>query len=329
MTPVQTSTPALSRDQYRRFGRTDLMVSPLGFGGAPIGMMSSEQDEVGRILNRLLDLGVNLIDTARMYRGSEAAIGATVGHRRREFVLVSKCGAVGAPGISDPWSKAAITANIEESLRQLRTDVIDVMLLHSCGRDVLDRGEALAAAVAAREAGKVRFVGYSGDNETGAHAATLPDIAVIQTSVSVCDQRNIDVLLPQTRAHDVGVMAKRPVANAAWKKIDDQYSAYTEYARPYHDRFARMDLTLQGLGLDLVEFGAREGNADRAWPEVALRFTLSVDGVTTAITGTTRPEHVDSNVAAAARGPLPASAVAKIREAFKQADPKGEWLGLT
>ena len=326
-TDCSAGAPALSRDHYRRFGRTDLMVSPLGFGGAPIGMMESEQAEVGRILNRLLDLGVNLIDTAHIYRGSEAAIGNTVSHRRDEFVLVSKCGSAGKPNDLAPWSKAAITANIEESLTKLKTDVLDVILIHSCSRETLEKSDAIEAVVAARDAGKVRFTGYSGDNETGAWAATLPEMAVIQTSVSICDQRNIDIVLPETNRHDVGVMAKRPVANAAWKALSDQYEAYAGYAKPYHERFATMGLNLRDLGLADVTPGSAE--EARLWPEIALRFTLSIDGVHVAITGTTKPAHVDANVAAVAKGPLPGAAVEKIRSIFQAADPDGSWPGLT
>ncbi|MDB5296464.1 MAG: aldo/keto reductase, partial [Phycisphaerales bacterium] len=74
------------------FGRTGLEVTPLGFGAAPIGFLKTDQDKVASILNFMLDQGVNLIDTAAGYEGSEALIGAAVGHRRAEYVLVSKCG---------------------------------------------------------------------------------------------------------------------------------------------------------------------------------------------------------------------------------------------
>ena len=78
--------------ENRVFGTTGLQVSPLGFGGAPIGYLATEQQQVARILNLLLDAGVNVIDTAECYPGSESLIGQAVGHRRKEFVLVTKCG---------------------------------------------------------------------------------------------------------------------------------------------------------------------------------------------------------------------------------------------
>ena len=303
------------------FGKTGLSVSVLGFGAAPIGYLDTERECVARILNFMLDAGVNLIDTASNYPGAEEAIADTVGQRRDEYVLVSKCG----PKLPDlderAWSPELITKTVDRSLRQLRTDRLDVMLLHSCDLKTLQKGDALEALVRAREAGKVRFVGYSGDNDAAEYAASLPDVAVIETSVNVADQVNIDLVLPKTVANKVGVLAKRPVANAAWKDIDQQQGLYKSYAKTYTERLAKMKLDPAALGVS--------GPPDRAWPELALRFTLSHPGVHCAIIGTTNPDNARANIAMADKGPLPAEAVRKVREAFRRADPQGAWLGQT
>jgi aryl-alcohol dehydrogenase-like predicted oxidoreductase len=117
------------------FGKTGFSVSPLGFGGAPMGFLKTDQDRVAIILNLLLDSGANVIDTAAMYPGSEQAIGNSVGHRRKEYVLVSKCGQAfeGLPGAA--WSAQVIAATVERALKWLKTDHLDVMLLHSCPGD--------------------------------------------------------------------------------------------------------------------------------------------------------------------------------------------------
>src|SRR6202042_1334572 len=103
-------------------------------------------------------------------------IGESVAHRRQQFVLISKCGSVLPDGTGEPWTEEVIAKTIDRSLKRLRTDVIDVMLLHTCDEETLRKGGALAAMVKAREAGKIRFAGYSGDNEVAAYAATLSDI---------------------------------------------------------------------------------------------------------------------------------------------------------
>lgn len=308
--------------EKRRFGKTDLNVSVLGFGGAPIGILETEQQIIARLLNSLIEKGVNLIDTAAAYAGSEEAIGRAVAHRRDDIVLVSKCGDPGNPD-PDAWNTSALSASIDRSLKRLQTDHLDVILLHSCGIDVLKRGEALQALVHAREAGKVRYVGYSGDNEAAAHAVTLPVIAVVETSINICDQANIDLVLPSARQHNIGVIAKRPIANAAWKSLGQQPGFYHDYAKTYHERFSKMDITPDGLGFPA-------NNAD-SWPEIALRFTLSQPGVHSAIIGTTNLEHALANLDAAAKGPLAPEAQQMITDAFHAAEAhsKDSWSAQT
>lgn len=305
--------------ERRPFGKTGLDVSPLGFGGAPIGFLETERDRVASVLNLLLDRGVNLIDTAAMYRGSEALIGETIGDRREEFVLVSKCGHKIDGVEHEAWTPELIHASIDRSLKHLQTEAVDVMLLHSCDLDTLKKGDALGALLEAKEAGKVRFAGYSGDNEAAAYAAGLDGVSVIQTSINICDQHNIDAVLPETRERGIGVMVKRPIANAAWKKLEDQPGMYQNYASEYTKRFAEMGLDAKKLG-----FG---GPGD--WPEIALRFTLSTPGVHTAIIGTTNPDNALANIRAAMKGQLPVEPYAAIRAAFSKADPDNAWTGQT
>jgi aryl-alcohol dehydrogenase-like predicted oxidoreductase len=302
--------------EQRIFGKTGARISVLGFGGAPVGFLETERAEVARLLNQLLDDGMNLIDTAASYRGSEELIADAVGHRRQDYFLVSKCGGALDDIDAPEWTPELITRTVDRSLRRLRTDRLDLMLLHTCSLDVLQQGDVLAALVAARDAGKVRFVGYSGDNEAAAYAATLPDVAVVQTSINLADQRNIDVVLPVARQHQVGVMAKRPIANAAWKATTEQRGIYRDYSRDYTARLSAMKLKPAELGVE-------------SWSELALRFTLSHPDVTTAIVGTTNPANARANAEAAAKGPLPENVLQSIRDAFRRADPKQQWVGLT
>jgi aryl-alcohol dehydrogenase-like predicted oxidoreductase len=316
--------PSYSGDMRKTaFGKTNLQVSPVGFGGAPIGFLKTDRDRVGRLLNQLLDEGVNVIDTAAMYEGSEQLIGEAIGKRRQEFVLISKCG-TRLPDIAAPeWSAQLITQTVDRALGRLRTDHLDVMLLHSCDLATLKKGEALQTLLQAQTMGKVRHVGYSGDNEAATWVAELPEIAVIQTSISICDQANISNVLPITRNNHIGVLAKRPIANAAWKDIHDQPGLYQSYAKAYTERLASMGIKPADLGFD--------GPPEQVWPEIALRFTLSQPGVNTAIIGTTNPENARMNIAFAERGPLPASSIAKIVEAFKRAEKASgsTWTGQT
>lgn len=310
----------IRRMQKRSFGRTGLSVSVLGFGAAPIGFLQTDRERVGTILNYLLDHGVNLIDTAASYEASEEVIGETIGGRRDEFVLVSKCGQRVTDVEGEEWSPQLIAKTVDRSLRRLNTDRLDVMLLHSCSLAELEKGDAVAALVKAREAGKIRFAGYSGDNDAAAYAATLDDIAVIETSINIADQANIARVLPIAKQHNVGVIAKRPIANAAWKEPSHQPGMYQSYAAPYTKRLEKMEL-------DPVAGGFTTDSSD-PWAEMALRFTLSFPEVHTAIIGTTNPKHAEANIRFAEKGPLPHEIVKKIRAVFKHADPVGAWEGL-
>jgi aryl-alcohol dehydrogenase-like predicted oxidoreductase len=306
--------------EMRRLGQTELNVSCLGFGAAPIGFLDIERPKVQETLHFLLDEGVNVIDTAACYGDSEAAIGESVGSRRDEYVLISKCGHAGDELPGPDFSPKTIEQSIDRSLKRLNTDYIDVMLLHSCDKATLQRGEALEAVVKAREKGKVRFAGYSGDNEAAVYAAGLEDVAVIETSVNICDQRNIDTVLPACREHDVGVIAKRPLANAAWRSAQPS-DFYERYASVYQQRLSAMSVTPFELGYF--------AHADVEWPEIALKFTLAFPEVHTAIVGTTSKTNAKADLMAVAKNPLRDQVVQKLRRAFQQAETiSGEtWHG--
>jgi len=303
--------------QRRRLGRTGLDVSVLGFGAAPAAFLHTERTRAAEVLNELLDAGVNLIDTAASYPGSEEFLGEFFRHRRNDFVLVTKCPDWG----DENWTAAKVAASIDRSLSRLRTDQIDVMLLHSCSLEKLQQGELIESLVKARDAGKIGFAGYSGDNDAAAYAAAHPELAVLETSINIVDQINIDTALPIARRHDLGVIVKRPLANACWRDLASHEGMYKSYAKSYTERLPRLNLTPAGLGF--------AGPPHRAWAEIALRFVLNLPDVHTAIAGTTNPDHARINLEDVAKGPLPDNAFEKIRSAFRAADPDGAWPGLS
>ena len=122
-------------------------------------------------------------------------------------------------------------------------------------------------------------------------------MAVIETSVNIADHVNIEMVLPIAREHDVGVLAKRPIASAAWKRTEDQPGFYGAYAQPYKERLAKMKLNPAKLGFSTP--------SELAWPELALRFVLSQAGVQSAIIGTANLENTRRNIEFAKKGPLP------------------------
>jgi aryl-alcohol dehydrogenase-like predicted oxidoreductase len=304
--------------EKRPLGKTGYEVSILGFGSAPIGYLNADQERASAILNLLFDSGVNLFDTGASYPGSEQMIGKALGHRRSEIVVVSKCGGK-LPDVPEKmWTPELIAKTVDRSLKNLGMDHLDVMLLHSCDLKVLKDGGVIEPLVKARDEGKIKFIGYSGDNEAAAYAAGLDDVAVIETSINITDQVNIEKVLPICRARNIGVLAKRPIANAAWKDISQQQGLYKTYAKTYTDRLAQMKLSPADLGF-----------TDADWLEIALRFTLGQAGVDVALIGTQNIDNAKKNIEIVARGPLPDDVVKKIKDAFAAADPEGRWTGQT
>ncbi len=295
--------------QQRPFGNTGLNVSAIGFGGAAIWHAPGEKGGVGdrdvqALLNAMLDSGVTLIDTAGMYGLSEERIGKAIASRRDEFVLSSKCGY--DRDMNEDWSPGAITTGIDRSLQLLKTDRIDIMHLHSCGLDVLRQGDAIDALDRAVEAGKIRCAAYSGDNEALLWAIDSGRFASIQTSLNICDQSCLDRALPHCKARGLGVIIKRPLANAFWR-FDEQPAG--EYCEEYWKRARAMKLEPEPL----------------AWDELFLRFAAFQPGVSSIIIGTRRADHFLRNVQLLDKGPLPAEQVESLRQLFKQHD-RG-WVG--
>jgi aryl-alcohol dehydrogenase-like predicted oxidoreductase len=294
--------------QQRPLGRTGIQVSALGFGGAEIGFENASAETVAKLLGAALDAGLTLIDTAECYATSEELIGAAVAHRRQDYALFTKVGH--ASGLPFPdWDIRLIGASIERSLERLRTDRVDLVQLHTCSLAQLQEGAIIAELRKARDAGKTRFIGYSGDGEAAKWAAASGVFDTIQTSLSIADQESIEVVLPEARRHGLGVIVKRPIANAAWRYGDQPPG--NGYHRPYWERLRALDYPFL--------------KSPRA-AEIALRFTLAQEGVSTAIVGTKHPERWQANAALADAGPLPAAEIAAIRRRWSEV-ARPDWTG--
>jgi aryl-alcohol dehydrogenase-like predicted oxidoreductase len=290
--------------QQRAFGDTGLTVSAVGLGAGQVGERWVDDASAERLLNQALDLGITLIDTARDYGTSEERIGRYLSHRRDEFVLSTKVGH-SVHGYQN-WSREAIRVGLEDARRKLRSDVLDVVHLHSCSLEVLQKGEAIEALEEARDRGWVRFMAYSGDNEALAWAVDSGRFQSVQFSVNICDQRVIDTSLPAAAERGLGVIAKRPIANGPWRFAERPVGKYVE---PYWERWRKIQPDLRGLPPD----------------EVALRFTAFLPGISAVIAGTSNPENLARNVEALSKGPLDPDHVAALRAAFAAADP-GDWI---
>lgn len=290
--------------EKRRLGRTGTDVTILGYGamelrGQPHGP-AIDDDDAGRLLGEVLDGGITLIDTSIDYGRSEELIGRYLGHRRDEFFLASKCGCLLGPppaGARPPfphdYSSANVRAGIDQSLRRLRTDHLDLIQVHmSPSRAQLEAEDTVGTLLSAREQGKVRFIGMSGILPNLPDHIAMGVFDVFQIPYSAV-QREHEDLITAAAAAGAGTLIRGGAARGG----------------PAEDKNWR-----QGpLGLSLGE-GQRRWEAsgvddllgDMTRVEFVLRFTLSHPALSSTIVGTSKIDHLRANLHIAAKGPLPA-----------------------
>jgi aryl-alcohol dehydrogenase-like predicted oxidoreductase len=289
--------------ELRTLGKSGIKVSVLGFGAGHIGGHNLSELEVSNLLNSVVDLGINLFDTARAYGLSEERLGKHLCHRRNEVIISTKVG-YGINGVAD-WSFDSIRLGIEEAIVKLKTEYIDIVHLHSCSLEVLHRGEVIDALIQAIREGKIRVAAYSGENAELEFAATIENFGSLQFSVSPFDQRSIDKILPMAKEKNIGVIVKRPIANVPWRFNEQPYGDYCE---EYWKRMKKMNLHL--------EFD---------WLETLVRFSAFTEGVSSIIIGTASLDHLKKNVQLLEKGKLPQEIYEMIRKSFQTNDEN--WIG--
>jgi aryl-alcohol dehydrogenase-like predicted oxidoreductase len=281
--------------RYRRLGNTNISVSEIGLGCGFLGCPTNFDSST--LFSRALDFGINVYDTGDVYGDSEARLGDAFSARRERVVLVSKFGSIVGEGgeLRKDWSITHMREALVRSLRRLRTDYLDVYLLHSPPPEILERYELRDALLDLKRAGMIRAFGlslYGVDFFRAAVRLWQPD--VVQIHYNLFSQRSAAVF-PQALAAGIGVMARRPLDAGMLGgellpdrplKLGDPRPRWGVEAT---ERRQRLLLELQFL---------TEGTG-RNWAQAALAFTLSSDAVSTVIPSTTSLAHLEENVAAA------------------------------
>jgi aryl-alcohol dehydrogenase-like predicted oxidoreductase len=289
----------------RPLGRTGLHVSEIGFGALEIGRdwaadvnedpSHPDPAEAARVLNGILDLGINFIDTAPAYWHSEEFIGQALAHRRAEFILATKVGEhCDRSGSVYDYSHEATLRFIDNSLRKLHTDRIDLLQIHSASLEVLERGETWAAMDEARRAGKVLHLGMTGGVKECLRAVELGGYETIQVPYNLLALEAEEKLLPLAREKGIGVIIMRGLAggklSAKFERLADE----------------RLKSSIRAL-LPFVG----EGKPAADLPQLAIGYVLAHPAVSTVIAGSRRLEHVRHNRIASER-PLPSDYVHQV-----------------
>lgn len=234
-------------------------LTPIGFGAFKIGRNEGIKYAEGydlpdaaataRLLNGVLDLGINFIDTAPAYGLSEERIGAAIGHRRDSFFLSTKVGETFEGGRSTyDFSANAIRASVERSLSRLRTDVLDLLMLHAPRDDlgVLDGTDAVMMLQQLREAGLTRAIGFSGYTAEAFRSALAWSDAIMATYHA--DDAGLSPVLDEAHALGVAVIVKKGLASG---RLDADRAIRFALAHPAVTTMAVGSLNLDHLRRNL------------------------------------------------------------------------------
>jgi aryl-alcohol dehydrogenase-like predicted oxidoreductase len=286
-------------------GRTKLQVSKLGYGAMELRggrRRLSSQDAVARLLNGVLDAGINFIDTSPDYGVSEELIGQHIAHRRHEFYLASKCGCpIDLPPSSagerpaHVFTRANVRAGVERSLRRMKTDHLDLVQFHiSPSRAVLEQNDSVEELRVLQREGKVRFIGMSGTLPNLTDHIAMGVFDAFQIPYSALERNHEDAIRDAARA-GAGIIIRGGVARGLPVAKDEDFARMPEvFRRAVEGRrglweIAQLDELLDGTSrMDFM-----------------LRFTISHPEMATTIVGTANLDHLQGNAAAARLGPLP------------------------
>ncbi len=294
----------------RTLGRTGLAVGELALGGLFVASFASPLETARRTVARALDLGVNYIDTAPTYGNSEEVLGEVLAGERRPFILSTKLSGT-APEYRTR-DTAYLRGAVERSLRLLRRDKVDILMIHEPDRPgQLDwwadpegvGGPVLELLDELKREGIIRFTGLGGT--TSHELARLVgtgkfDVVLTAYNYSLLWREAALEIFPAARARGVGIVLGSPLQQGALsRRYDDQ----VEHGAPWLSVSRRSQLLalyryLDETGMDIAECG--------------IRFVLSNPDVSCALVGAASPEEVERNVASAAKGPLPAEALARL-----------------
>jgi aryl-alcohol dehydrogenase-like predicted oxidoreductase len=283
---------------YIQLGTTDLRVSRLGVGTAAFGLdrygiTAPGEGSVGRAegianIHRAVEGGVNFFDTAPAYGRSEELLGEALADHKDCWVATK----VPIPENLDQISQSELTQRVneslDESLRRLRREVLDVVQIHNATVHSLQQGNMVSCLERAREAGKLRYIGASVYGEEAALATIRTGkIQILQVALSLLDQRMCEKVIPEARTGGLGVLTRSALLKGALTKRAQWLPPGLQALSRASERAVR-------------ELGVRW----KSLPSMALRFCLSMEGLHCVLSGVRNSAEVDDCLAACAAGPI-------------------------
>ena len=316
--------------QYRSLGRTGWKVSAISFGAWAIGAdwgTVNDKDSLAA-LHRAIDLGVNFIDTADVYGDgrSERLVAQLRRERREKIFIATKAGRRLNPHTADGYNRRNLTHFVERSLKNLKTDAIDLLQLHCPPTEVYYRPEVFGVLDDLVKQGKLRYYGVSVEKvEEALKAIEYPNVQTVQIIFNIFRQRPAELFFEQARKRKVGILARVPLASGM---LTGKMKLNTKFESDDHRKFNRhgesfdRGETFSGVdyptGLEAVEEIKRLVPHIMTLTQFALRWILMFDAVTCAIPGAKTPVQAEENFGAADLPSLSNDTMSKIKQIYDE-----------
>jgi len=313
---------------YRELGRTGWTVSEISFGAWAIGSEWGKADDAESLaaLHRAIDVGVNFIDTADIYGvgRSERLVGKLRRERSETIRVATKMGRRMSPHTADGYNASNMTAFVEESLRNLGTDCLDLTQLHCPPTEVYYRPEVFGALDDLVAAGKIRHYGVSVKKvEEALKVIEYPGVQTVQIIFNMFRQRPAELFFEQARRRKVGILARVPLASGL---LTGKMTASSTFPADDHRNFNRqggafdVGETFSGVsyetGLQAVEELRKILPEGAGMTQLALRWILMHDAVTCAIPGARLPAQAEENAQASELAPLTEAQMAVVGKIY-------------
>jgi len=291
--------------EQRTLGRTGFKVSPVALGTTEIGFVYgigprtvSTEEETEALLKRMVELGVNFIDTAHFYGLAEERIGRSGVAKKDGVIVATKCGHIldRAEAIEPKILEEEIRKEVEESRRKLDLATLPLVMFHGGSKEQIESGLLVEIMQKLKDEGKVLYAGISTRGEEPPLAAIQTGFFdVLQLGHSILDQRMASRVFPAAQEANLGVVNRSVFLKGA---LTPAVKYLSPELNPLKEGSARAEEIARGLGIGL--------------PALAVRFALSNPAVSTVLIGTNKLSHLESAVAAAEAGPLPKDVLAEL-----------------
>ena len=315
---------------YRALGRTGWTVSEISFGAWAIGGAwgdVSDADAMGA-LHAAVDAGINFLDTADVYGNgrSERHIAQLKKERKEEIVVATKVGRKLPKQTVEGYSELNLAGWVEENLKNLNTDCLDLVQLHCPPTDAYYHPEIFGRMDALVDAGKIRYYGVSVERvEEALKAIEYPNVQTVQIIFNCFRQRPAELFFEQAKQKQVGILARVPLASGM---LTGKLTKASQFAADDHRNFNRhgemfdVGETFSGVDYDvaLEAVEALRGliPAGMTMPQFALKWILMFDAVSCAIPGGKRPEQVADNARASELPGLSAEVMAAVKRIYDE-----------